>query len=219
MSKWRAITKKLASPAAAISEIEAAYHLMRSGNYLKQEGWFCSRKAGFPIDKDEHPIPWYTYPAIAFLGPRTQKWMKIFEFGAGQSTLWWASRVAEVSACEHNRLWYDFVVPRLPSNAHVVYFELEPDGDYAKAVNNGRKFDVIVIDGEDRVNCTRHALKALNETGVIIFDDTQHPANQEAIERLAGEGFKRIDFDGMAPGYAWHSRTTVFYRPENCLAI
>jgi hypothetical protein len=63
-------------------------------SYLRFSGWLRSKAAGRPMDLFGHPLPWYTYAAIAFLdgtrdrpGSRINRKMRVFEYGCGQSTL------------------------------------------------------------------------------------------------------------------------------------
>src|SRR6185369_14774978 len=59
--------------------------------------------------RNGQPIPWYTYPCIELLFARAQcgafSGRRVLEFGAGQSTLWWAGHAAEVIALEAPGPW------------------------------------------------------------------------------------------------------------------
>ena len=80
-------------------------------------------------------------------------------------------------------------------------------------------FDIIVVDGRDRVECAKNSLQALKPNGVIIWDNSDRPEYEAGYEFLLNKGFKRIDFSGFGPinSRAWC--TSVFYRPGNCLGI
>jgi hypothetical protein len=49
-----------------------------------------------------------------------QPHFRVFEYGAGNSSLWWASRVAEVVSVEHDAAWAELVQSRAPANLTVV---------------------------------------------------------------------------------------------------
>ena len=214
------LLRRALAPRSAFREVSAAVQLLRRGNYLQRVGWFQSCELGYSVDRHGRALPWYTYPAIAFLEPRLSPTMRVFEFGSGQSTLWYAQRVAEVISCEHSCAWYEHVAKRKPSNVTLLYRVLNIDGDYSKSANSyGPTFDLIVIDGEDRTNCAKNAVQALKESGVIIFDNTEHEANWDGMRFLKNRGFKQIEFEGMAPGVPYHSWTSFYYRPGNCLSI
>lgn len=194
--------------------------LKNEKNYLYHIGWFRSRHAGLPVDNDGKPLPWYTYSAISFLNERINKNMSVFEYGSGNSTLWWSSRVKKVTACEHDLEWYNLIKPSVPPNVVYLFHELETGGDYSKEISKYKnEFDIIVIDGRDRINCTLNSFEALTGDGVIVFDNSDRGQYNEAYAALATAGFKRIDFAGMGPigKYGW--KTSVFYRPSNCLNI
>jgi len=50
-------------------------------------------------------IPWMTFGVIDYLEEWAGKEMKVFEYGAGSSTLFWAKRVKKVYSVEHDTLW------------------------------------------------------------------------------------------------------------------
>ena len=73
--------------------------------YLNDKGWFSSVVSGGLSRNNEEELPFYTYPAIKFIERITQKSDKVFEYGIGGSSFWWARRVKEVVSVEHNPQW------------------------------------------------------------------------------------------------------------------
>ena len=57
-------------------------------------------------DRDGNPIPWYTYPAIEYLAQFDYSDKKIFEYGCGNSSLFWAARAESVTSIEDNPEWF-----------------------------------------------------------------------------------------------------------------
>lgn len=213
-SKIFRIMKFLASP-----EFKASYYLSTSG-YLIDKGWFKSSKQNKCIDKNEKVLPWLTYPFVDFISSRLNSDMKVFEYGSGYSTIWWASRVKEVVSIEHNKGWYDNMVKQVPSNVNIEYVGLEYGGEYCKkALRYTSSFDIMVIDGRDRVNCTKNCISALKPNGIVVFDNAEREQYNEAFNFLFKNGFSRIDFYGIGPinidGYC----TSIFYRDSNCIMI
>ncbi|MBL0064306.1 MAG: hypothetical protein IPP38_04630 [Bacteroidetes bacterium] len=49
---------------------------------------------------------WLTYPVIDFLKKNLKKDMKVFEYGGGGSTLFFAKRVGELITVEHDEQWF-----------------------------------------------------------------------------------------------------------------
>ena len=194
--------------------------LLRSGGMLKEDGWFRSFREGRAVDLNGNPIPWLTYPAIEFIEQRICPDMCVFEYGCGASTLWWAARVKEVIACEHDMAWYREVVSSIPVNANIHHIPLEYGGEYSRLVTSiNKKFDVIVIDGRDRVNCAINALNSLAPDGVIIWDNSDREEYREGYQHLFANGFKKIEFIGLAPIETIKTETGIFYRPGNCFCI
>lgn len=56
--------------------------------------------------RHQEPLPWYTYSSIDFLEDLLQPQWKVFEYGTGGSTLFYADRCAEVHTIEHDSSWW-----------------------------------------------------------------------------------------------------------------
>lgn len=59
----------------------------------------------FQDKTDMHDLPWMTFSVTDFLMSSANKQMRVFEYGAGSSTLFWAKRVHEVVSVEHDAQW------------------------------------------------------------------------------------------------------------------
>jgi hypothetical protein len=184
---------------------------------LAANGWFRSRREARVVDLAGEPLPWITYPAIAFLERRVRPDVSVFEYGCGASTLWWARRVARVVSVEHDAEWARKVAGEAPAHVEITH---APLGDGYRAAPAARApFDVVVIDGRDRVACVPHAIAALSSEGVVVFDNSNRPEYASGLRALAGAGFASVPFVGMAPSINEESETTVFYRRTNCLGL
>lgn len=188
----------------------------RARQVLRQIGWFDSFEA-LPVDGEGNPLPWITYPASFLLAERVPSEARVFEYGSGQSTRWWASRVAQVTSCEHDAEWAARIAADLPSNALLLH---RPRGDsYINAVTDGGPYEVIVIDGRDRVACARSAMTALAPDGVIVWDNTDREYYAPGITSLVDAGFAHLPLKGLTPGSRYLVTTSIFYRPGNCLML
>jgi hypothetical protein len=198
----------------------AAWIQLNYKGILDELGWTKSFYKMQSIDRNGNPIPWCTYSFINFIGERLNLNQNIFEFGSGNSTLWYAKKVKSILAVEHDNEWIKQIRPKLPENAKILFKELDSNGEYAKAASNsGENYDIIIIDGRDRNNCVYQSIKVLNEAGVIVFDNSQIAEYAESLQFLKNEGFKRIDFKGLCPTVAHINTTSIFYRTLNCLNI
>ncbi|GAB4302130.1 MAG: hypothetical protein Fur0034_16600 [Desulfuromonadia bacterium] len=102
----------------------------------------------------------------------------------------------------------------------MIYRELEYGGEYSmEAARQDELYDMIIVDGRDRVNCIVRSIGALSDRGVMVLDDSERTDYLEGTAWLRGEGFRRLDFWGMAPGLLYKKCTSIFYRDHNCLGI
>lgn len=188
--------------------------------YLSEIGWFKSFETKTPLGRNSEPIPWVTYSFIDFIADRIQKDHTIFEFGSGNSTFYYAERAQKVVSVEHDQAWYEKILATKPSNSEMIFCELQNDGDYSKMPESlGLKFDIIVVDGRDRVNCCYRSPAALSERGVIVLDDSERESYVSALSFLKNQGFRELSFSGISPGLFYRKSTSVFYKNNNCLGI
>jgi hypothetical protein len=188
--------------------------------YLYDVGWLESMNSNSVIDAAGKPIPWLTYPVISFLEARLNKSLEIFEFGSGNSTLYFAGKVGTVDSVEHDKFWYDKVKNTMPQNSTLYFCEMEYGGAYCQYVQKTSKpYDIIVVDGRDRVSCCKNSIASLKPGGVVLLDDSEREKYADGVAFMTDQGFKKIDFWGLAPMVKYLKCTTVFYRDNNCLGI
>jgi GT-D fold-like domain/Methyltransferase domain len=192
----------------------------KAAPYLQSVGWIASYKTKSAIDAEGRPLPWYRYAAIDFLEERARPEHSVFEFGCGNSTLWWSERTQSVTSVEHHPDWARKIAAAAPDNVEILEVELEPDGRYCRTpLRLDRKFDVLIVDGRDRVNSALKSLPALAPHGVIIWDDSHRRRYRHGLSALQKKGFKRIRFTGLGPIGPEAGETSVLYRPDNCFEI
>ncbi len=88
-------------------------------------GHALSALRGEPLDQMGRPIPWFTYPATEYINQWDLSGKTVFEFGAGNSTLYWCRQGARVVSVENNREWFNRVRAKLPAGAEL-FFAAEP---------------------------------------------------------------------------------------------
>jgi hypothetical protein len=74
---------------------------------------------GRPVDSEGNSIPWYTYPAIEFLRHFDFTSCSVFEFGAGNSSQYWASRTKRVVSVESDPNWFASLNVQIGTNRHL----------------------------------------------------------------------------------------------------
>ena len=189
--------------------------------FLKPKGWLKSRFSYSPLDGDGNPIPWLTYSAIHFLDQKiANKQYEIIEYGSGNSTIWFAERAKRIVSIEHDLDFYTRTKPKLETFNQVTYIHKGLKSGYSEEILKYRAvFDIVVIDGRERINCTENCLVALKENGVVIWDNSDREKYQAAYSFLKEKGFRRIDFKGLGAIGHREWQTSVFYRENNCFSI
>ena len=215
MNKYASLLQVLSQP----SKLKSLLSFNHKG-YLYDIGWFKAFNSKSPVDGEGNPIPWVTYSFIDFIKERIKKHHTIFEFGSGNSTFFYAKYAGLVVSVEHDKEWYDKIVKDKPENSEMIFCELIRGGDYCRMpVKLEEKFDVIIVDGRDRVNCCKQAVDALTPEGVVVLDDSEREFYREGVDFLLKHGFKQLAFTGISPGLFYRKATSVFYKDDNCLGI
>ncbi|MGY6522405.1 MAG: class I SAM-dependent methyltransferase [Mongoliitalea sp.] len=151
-------------------------------------------------------IPLITFEAIEYLKKLVHPKMKVFEYGSGGSTRFFAERVLEVHSVEHNEEWYRIVKEALVSKENLnLYLKTgcnvtkdsfdiisdEPeDGldyrEYTKVISNfaDNYFDLVFVDGKARNACIQHALPKLKSNGILIVDNSNRRKLADSLDLI-----------------------------------
>lgn len=217
MSTFSSLVKVLTNP----SHLRALLSFDKKG-YLDDIGWFNAFDTKSPVDRDGTPIPWVTYSFIDFIKDRINKQQSVFEFGSGNSTFFYAKYAGKVVSVEHDKDWLDKInkSDKKTKNSEMIYCELQRDGDYCRMpLKLKEKFDIIIVDGRDRVNCCKQSVGALTAAGVVVLDDSERESYKAGVDFLIAAGFKHLPFTGISPGLFYRKSTSIFYKADNCLGI
>ena len=181
-------------------------------------------------------LPWWTFRSARlierFLEQRPAA--RIFEYGAGASTVFLARRATEVISVEHDPRWYEVVASKVQPfpdvRLHLVEAPAGPDcgyrsghrawyghdfRDYVHAIDRQQGlFDLIVIDGRCRAHCLNAALRRVKPEGLILFDNAGRKRYQAALEcsRLA-----RLRTSGLTACLPYPDVTTLLSPSEGLL--
>lgn len=168
------------------------------------------------VSASNDAIPWYTYPAIEYLNTLNFAGCKVFEFGSGNSSRYWAEKSQEVISVEDNSEWFQFSSAHMSENQKVL---LKSDrASYVAAISEQNKlFDVIVIDGNWRKDCTIAAMSSLKSGGIIVLDNSDRVEEKSCGKLLRKEGFVQIDFNGFGPINAYCWTTSIFLKANGIL--
>ena len=186
--------------------------------WRNKAGWRKSFIDGFSQDENGDALPWMTYGAINFLQKSLNQNQKIFELGAGASTLFFATKVAKVVSLETNSKWAEIMQSMVTQyNFKNVEIILMEDGLTNNAYENfprnfPEQFDLIIIDSLKRFKCAKNSVDALGQGGSIILDDSERKHYQKVFDFFCEKNFLRQDFVGIAPGQIRLKNTSIFTR-------
>ena len=170
------------------------------------------------VDRDGNPIPWYTYPAIEYLAQFDYTNKKVFEFGCGNSSLFWANRAQKVTSIEDNLKWFEKWQKEFKHDRLSILWRDEGEIYENAILEQDDLQDLIIIDGKRRFQCASTALKRLNSGGMIILDDSDRVNTsteyQKAIAILQDADLIQVDFYGFCPMNNYTKTTSVFLKRD-----
>jgi hypothetical protein len=176
---------------------------------LVKQGYSRSVVTGRPVDGGGVPIPWFTYPAIEYLKQFDFSRKRVFEYGSGNSSLFWAARSASVIAVESSEIWHRHISTMAPSNLEVL-LHTDRDGYVNSIAAANDSFDIIVVDGKWRNACVRASESFLRDGGFIIVDNSDR--HYRACDELREKGYFQIDFSGFSPINRYASTTSLLLK-------
>jgi hypothetical protein len=193
--------------------------------YFKK--WYRSIiQARQPLDDE---VPWYTYFTIEWLNEHLQPHMRVFEWGCGGSTVYFAKRVEQVVSIENDPVWHERILEALQErdlpnvDLRLVPIQDDPGShdspfffhDYIHAIDDfeDHYFDLIAIDGWEKNPCTEQAIPKIRSGGVILVDIFAKSTWDEILPLFDPSEWKMVSFKGPI-GYTMQpfSFTTIFIK-------
>lgn len=184
---------------------------------------------------DGEPIPWMTYEAVDWLGKNVKKDYKVFEWGTGNSTLYFLNKVEYICSVEHDKNWYNSVLGKLTdldfNNYDYKLVEPEKNGEgyrshageftgqsfkkYCHEIDSypDNYFDLIVVDGRARFDCARLAMNKVKDGGYIVLDNAERAQYAQIHELFKDWG--KIVFYGHGPYNLNKWGTAIFSKKIN----
>lgn len=200
MQTYSSLFKKML-PRSALTAIRCLKILeMDYGHFSSSHKWSC-------VDKNGNPIPWYTYPAIEYIKQLDFSGRVVFEYGSGNSTLFWSKNSHQVISIENERQWYEKTSQYASKNI-ALKLQIDETAYIEEITKHEQNFDVIIVDGSYRYKCAQVAIKKLNSGGMIILDNSDWWVKTAKLLRDAD--LIQVDMTGFGPinHYTW---TTSFF--------
>lgn len=134
-------------------------------------------------------LPYMTNDEIVDLVSYLTRETEMLEIGGGHSTIFFSKLVKRLVTIEHNLEWSKTIEDEMKnSNVDWSLYVIEPNwkqthpfqpaesGQFENYVNfistiKDNQFDVILVDGRDRVRCTLQSISKLKKDGVILLHD------------------------------------------------
>lgn len=171
--------------------------------------------------------PWLVTDSILYIEEYLTKITnpKILEFGMGASTIWFSKTFdGELTSVEHNKEWYTTVKSQIENKqTNLILKESnissDPNGElleksYSYVIDdfNDNYFDLILIDGRNRVECFLKCDRILKPKGLMILDNSERKEYSKAFEFYSAK--KRFDFVQTSPdefGFYYNNWTTTIW--------
>lgn len=190
-------------PNFILNKIEPVILQIKNFKILAIEyGQFKSIKKSAPIDSRGKELPWYTYPAIEFLSQLDFSEKSVFEYGLGNSSIFWAERAKNVTSVDDDKKWCATVRKKMLKNQKICL--LQNRDDYVNCIEkSNQKFDVIIVDAKYRLDCAKKSIEFLKDGGIMIIDNSDwYP---DVARYIKEQGFIQVDFAGFGPsiGFTW----------------
>jgi hypothetical protein len=180
-------------------------------------GQFASMKLWSCVDGKGNPIPWYTYPAIEYLDHLDLSDRTVFEFGSGNSSLWWAGRCKTLTSIEDDHEWYEKI--KLLAK-HLHNFDYRYNKEKLSYVEQPKiaEADIVIVDGSHRSECVEYVLQQIKMGHLnpifLVFDNSDwYPRTMATLNRELN--WIQVDFAGFGPinDYTW--TTSIFINPTH----
>ena len=121
---------------------------------------------------------------------------------------------------EYDEKWLHIVKSQVPENVKLIFQAQDVDGEYCRVISATKdKYDVVIVDGRDRLNCMKQSMSAVSARGVILLDESQIERYQEGIDFAKARGFKALNLEGLKATGTEVDCTTIFYCARNCFDI
>ena len=169
-----------------------------------------------------YPVPWITFDATRKILKHITTSSTMFEFGAGNSTLYWARRVASICATENHRGWLEMLRSKIETQQirNVQLLHGDSEASYVETIAQWPHdyFDVVVVDGAYRRDCVRQAIAHVKPGGLLVVDNTDwHWFREQPLGHVPRD-WKCTAYPGYAPMMGYKSETTIYVRPAEIAA-
>lgn len=131
----------------------------------------------------------------------------VLEWGSGGSTIYFPKHdtIKHWLSIEHNGHYVSYLKDKVHPKTDVIWADKEW---YIDCVKLGKKYDMILVDGNDREACVEIGLNLLTAKGFLLLHDSGREEYQDFIRKFSGE----VLIEGEEPyrGYFKHRGLAIF---------
>lgn len=155
--------------------------------------------------------PWLVNKAMPII-ERHVHGARVFEYGAGMSTLWFAERAIEVISVESNPEWAQRLNAALTARGKPPVALVADADAYARYISRcDGVFDILLVDGIARRKCVEEGVSKLKKGGLLILDNTD--VNTDLVPAALAIGAFQVNrYSGYAPGSLHPNETSVLVK-------
>lgn len=170
---------------------------------------YITKKA---LDKDNKPLPWFTFSAIEFIQSLDLSNIDVLEYGSGIGSAYWAKKSKSITSIESDPEWFKKVNKKTTKNQKILLMKTK--SDYVDAIKKQKKsFGMVIVDGIHRYDCTKAVISVVKPDTVIVLDNAEwYPKTTEMLRK---NGYKQIDFCGFGPVVYFSWKTSFFMKNLN----
>lgn len=159
-------------------------------------------------------LPWLTFDAIRVIDKHLVPGTRLFEYGSGHSTLYWAQRGIRVHSMEDHADWFEIARCKLSELPNAKVSFAPDEKGYVRGIDAvDGDFDVVLVDGAFRMACIDAAVSRVRPGGLLVVDNTDWHWFTKVDGHFPAEWRKRV-FKGCAPFIGYPSQTTIWQKPK-----
>lgn len=181
---------------------------------LELRGYFESISAGISV-KDGQPFPMLTYSFMDYFESHDFSDYHLIEFGSGNSTLYFESRVKSLTTFETNFEWYSKIKDSLTKTTYIHVDSTKLlNGEFNLDLDD-TDYNIVIIDTAcNRYKLTNHVLNK-GKPAFIVLDNSDWYRN--TAELIFSFNYFEIPFWGYKNTEHWESCTSLFIRLDNTI--
>lgn len=172
-------------------------------------------------DYGDKALPIITIDALKFLIKEVDEGRinNVLEFGSGGSTIWFSKQnLKKFISVENNLKWQKKLKTFIKNNNCELIHKNTPYYGVTDGFDN-ESFDLVFVDGRDRVNCVNKSIRLVKPGGILMLDNSERKKYKEIYNKLSSwEMFKttqtKPDLTTDLGKYSGHKKNHNYNSPD-----